>query len=251
MGRRFLAFYFTFGVRLMSKRHISFVIVICIIILMTSCTSTDRSLSLALCGSYAVPGMFCADLKGGSFSCEILETDSKGRILYEYTAENIVTGDNDTALVICQKIDADYVFYYEDICYLLSEYSAQEIEQLKTANDWDSPLDSGKMSKRANKISYDLVIIPDNDLEYVQVRQACLKKMQINAEQIKELCILDADNCGSALYLLVTENNTDEQTYIVIVDPTYHISSLEIKDKKIDPLELASFKQTSGWSSGN
>ena len=83
----------------------SILVGIILLFAVSGCRSRSQELDLAICGSYAVPGMFCWDLKGGTFDVEVLETDEEGRILFSYSAENIITHQIDTALVVCKKID--------------------------------------------------------------------------------------------------------------------------------------------------
>ena len=93
-------------------------------------------------GSSAVPGLYCSDLKSGTYTVNILERDGQGRILYEYTTKSLITGEQETAVVICQKCDNDFVYFYEDKCYLTGEPSEEEIRQLKVQNRWgeETPL---------------------------------------------------------------------------------------------------------------
>ena len=235
---------------MIQKRPIMLLLLVSILFSLAACASTDIHLELALCGSYAVPGMFCSDLKGGSFSCEILEEDSQGRILYEYTTKNLISGNEDTALVICQKIDDESVFYYEDVCFLLSGYSAQDVEQLKEANDWNAPLDESKLSRRVKNISLDLFIMPDDALEHKSVRQACIRTLQINPEQAKDLFLLDTDGYGKTLYLFIAGSSTGYLRYFIITDSSYRIAFMEIVDGLVNPDAVASFKQENGWTYG-
>ena len=234
----------------MTMKKVTLGLVLCFVILLTACTSTNVSLELALCGSYAVPGMYCSDLKGGSFSCNILEEDTEGRMLYEYTTENIISKTKETALVICQRIDSDFIYYYEDCCFLLAEYSAQEVEKLKIDNDWGAPLDLSKMARRANKISHDLFIVSSNTLEHAIIQNACIQNFAIASQQLKELYFLDIDGQGKALYFLSIERNCAPETYLLIVDSAYHIKFLEITEGSIDVTDISSFKHNSGWAYG-
>jgi len=194
--------------------------------------------------------MFCPDLKGGSFSYNIIDEDNLGRILYEYTTQNQMSGNEETVLVICQKISDDYVYFYEDICYLLPDYSNQDIDQLKAANDWNEPLIPDKMSRRPNNISFDLFIITDFELIMADVRRSLCKKMSIMSEQIEDFFIVDVDNSRNGLFYLHTRIEDKERCYLVFVDTSYHISTFEINDDTIKPEEIAGFKQQNKWTYG-
>lgn len=95
---------------------------------------------------------------------EIIETDSYGRVLFFY--DEGYRSEYGTAIVIMQKSENDFVYYYQDICYtpaILTKddywrngdegisykdvFSEKEIEALKQANDWNKPLDMEKCTK--------------------------------------------------------------------------------------------------------
>lgn len=89
----------------------------------------------------------------------ILEKDEIGRILYIYYEDYYDGGTiSFSSLIIAQYLADDYVYYYEDCNYLikeqefyadeLSEFSREEIEELKKANDWDKELDLSKCIKK-------------------------------------------------------------------------------------------------------
>ena len=123
------------------------VILMCLISIV-GCQNKYRkhiSLDSAICASYAVPGMYCDDLKGGAFSYEIIEEDSYGRILYRFETINCLTEKEETVYVICQKTVSKYVYFYEDICYLFEENDNDDLMALKERNDWESELNTEKM----------------------------------------------------------------------------------------------------------
>lgn len=91
---------------------------------------------------------------------EVLERDQYGRILFTYY-ERSYSGDNISfsSLVICQSSNEHYAFYYEDVNFIVkeqatdipwpvNEFTNEEIEQLKLANDWNKPLNLEKCIKK-------------------------------------------------------------------------------------------------------
>lgn len=72
---------------------------------------------------------------------EEIEKDSYGRILFSYTVKDDFYPI--AAYVICQKIDDEYVYYYEDYCVLASETFSgileNDLSDLKLQNDWEKP----------------------------------------------------------------------------------------------------------------
>ncbi|MBQ2667822.1 MAG: hypothetical protein IJF56_04260 [Clostridia bacterium] len=136
-------------------------IALCILFMictLTACKSVSQEISLAACGSFAVPDIYTFDLKGGSFSCEVLETDTYGRILFKYTTFSETTGEPEkTAYVICQKYDQKHVYYYTDVCYTFED-AADELEKLKTANDWNCEWNDEKVTCHGYTVSFDLFL---------------------------------------------------------------------------------------------
>lgn len=81
----------------------------------------------------------------------MLELDSVGCILFEYTAYNLIVGDNAKVYVICQQYDAESVYFYEDCCYMYASDGESELQVLKDKNDWDKPLDYSKNGPTGSK----------------------------------------------------------------------------------------------------
>ena len=155
----------------MKKRLTAFWLLL-LMLTTSSCMRAGQFLELILCGAYAVPGMFQHDPKGGSLKSNVIEEDPEGRIIFELTGRNVISGERETVLVVCQHIDADYVYFYEDKCYLYPGYTETDIDSLKARNDWGSPLNWDKMSVRSNSISFDLYINTDSILEYQEIDSA-------------------------------------------------------------------------------
>ena len=219
-----------------------------LMLLLSSCEKKINEHELALCGSYGVPGMFCYDLKGENYSCSILEQDEYGRILYEYTTASVISGESETAIVICQKIDPDYVYFYEDICYDVSDNVNQDTSTLKAANDWNKSLNNSKMSRRKNSVSLDLVIERDSLLNYRTVRSSTCEAFGIVEDQIKELCIMDEDYNGNELYFLRVSQN---QSYFLLINSNYEIALLEIDSIQSAYSNITAFKKDNGWVYGS
>lgn len=220
------------------------------VFLLVACTQPDPMFHLAVCGSYGVPGMFCYELKGDTYSCRIIEEDAEGRTLFEYTTRSVISGKEETAYVICQKQDSEYVYFYEDNCYVFSDFDQTSIELLKEKNDWGKPLNQDNMSRRSNAVSADLYIITNTTLDNTKIRSICCDEMGIELSQITELCILDIDTYGHELYWLRFEKNGYEDGCYVLANSNYNISFLKITDNVIDPGIIASYKKEHGWIYG-
>lgn len=145
--------------------------------LFISCSAISPTMTLAVCGSYAVPGMFTAELKGNHYSCEILEEDDYGRVLFEFKGDSVLSGNEETAVVICQKYDEEYVFFLEDRCYCLNPSDPSDVDQLKQENAWNKPLELEKMSRRQIRVSSDLFLMTESSLSISKITNlVCYQK---------------------------------------------------------------------------
>ena len=232
------------------KRIIAYTVVICIIgCALAACSNTNRFLELAICGSYGVPGMMTTDLKGGSFACEVIDTDPYGRVMFSYCAISSFSRKEETVLVICQAIDEDYVYFYEDHCYIPDLSDSDKIQLLKDINDWGNPLDYEKMSKRQNKISNDLFLVPELNLIHSSVVTACSKNFD-HAQTISEIFFLDTDQNGHVLYQVNVLSGDAKEIYLAIVDSEYHTELLKWSPDVMNETSLSTFKRENGWVFG-
>ncbi|MBO4479461.1 MAG: hypothetical protein J5774_03735, partial [Clostridia bacterium] len=83
----------------------------------------------------------------------VLEEDTYGRTLFSYY-EGAVMGKNHTFLLISQRTEDGFVYYYPDYNFLIvdeqdliqnktfekSWWEVDQVEELKVANDWDQEL---------------------------------------------------------------------------------------------------------------
>ena len=205
---------------------------------------------LVACGSFSIPGMFCEGLKGGTYQCKVLEEDRMGRILYNYTTYNSLTDCQETVTIICQGYDKEYVYYYEDQCYLRGSAAASDISQLKEANDWGKPLDHDKMSRREVIITSDRWLNTNTDFDYMDSRFTCCQKLHIQYEQINDLYISDADGAGNSLYVLEIDRDGLEDCYLALFDKSGNVALHKIEDHQLTTQDLAEFKQENGWVYG-
>ncbi|MBE6697758.1 MAG: hypothetical protein E7581_04465 [Ruminococcaceae bacterium] len=151
------------GVDDLMKKTIIMIMSIILLLCFTSCDrypvvdygASDEEISLFSIVPVTVPGGDCAGY------ATIVDEDSYGRLLLCAQYANDVTfcfgSQTFMGYFICQTITNDWVYYYEDICYILystsdfSNASQEEVEthlnELKTANDWNQPLNNEKMIK--------------------------------------------------------------------------------------------------------
>ncbi len=230
------------------KSTISLILLFIIITtLLSGCMDLSEDKMLAVCGSYASPGMFCSDLKGGNgapFSIHIIEKDSEERILFLYETTNHISNEWDSVYVICQKIEEKYVYFYEDIGYMVADDNI-DLEELKALNDWGMPLNAERMSRRPLKVSFDLFIMDDSELLFNEIKVAVCETLDVDTEEIKQLTRLDVNENGQELYWLSLGEERYEDCYLIMVNP-----NLEVAYTKADNnyrQQLAEFRKKGEW----
>lgn len=206
---------------------------------------------LQIAGSFSVPGMFCEEIKGMASDAEIIETDDYGRILYSYTTYNaILNVENCTATVICQKIDDDYIYFYEDVCYIVSGISEQTVDDLKEENDWNKELDKSKLSQRLYRVSLDLFIVDDLDYDDLDVAWSDFE----NETKTSDLKQISNAFLGqpyptneTSMWWRSVEKDSEIVNYVIIFKEDKVLDYIVIEDVSKLPETLHSFKQKNGW----
>jgi len=206
---------------------------------------------LVICGTFGVPGMYCRDLRGGTFSVQELERDEQGRILYEFTALYLVTEQEETVLAVCQHYDSKYVYFYEDQAFCPAASGEDAAAAFKEQNDWGKPLDFAKMSRHKNKISFDLNIIVHSGLDYGDKRTHCAQALGIARTSLTEMILVDMDESGNELYWIVADRDGEKERYWAITDAEYSYAFLPVTDDIADAAALSAFKQENGWQYGS
>lgn len=232
------------------KKNIVTVILFCVLLL-SACDSgiMDKDAILHICGSYAVPGMFFFEVKGGVTECTIIEEDSYGRVLFSYSTINNIIKERDTVLVIFQKNDSDYIYFYEDICYIEENASEADLSYFKYINDWNKPFNQEKFSKRPKKMSFDLYIINENKHNIKTVSDKCAEKLNINKDNSISIEFDDEDLKGNVIYLVHYEENGNKRKCFMLVTEDYKCSIYEIPDDGyIDFMKFTEFKYSNGWN---
>ena len=208
------------------SRILILVLVLCCICSCTPNLPVSEAIKLQLCGAHAVPGMYNSDMKSGGIN--ILDTDSEGRILFEYSARDVIGGEHleeyRTVLVICQKYDDDYVYFYEDICYLKQYDTDEALDRLK-----------------------ELFAYTEENIPYEQVKKSVMVAISLQEDQIQELCLLDVDTRGGVLYYLCYDADSIREKYLVLVTWYGNTYLHPIENDEVDPVALAQFKKDSGW----
>lgn len=201
---------------------------------------------------YAIPD---AENEPHSLQAEFIETDNYGRTLFAFSSGSV------SALCILQKSDDKYVYYYNNVSFLIGsynykKYNPEDLDALKEANDWDEAIDENKMIKRELNQS-DLLrnrdsaigwrkanSILDNALgadeknhfsseyfDYSQTGQEifCVYQMQ-NTSTTGEY---DWEVLEEYLMILNADGSYDPENYLIQIDDWDQINTLlaEIKDR--------------------
>ena len=194
--------------------------------------------------AYSVPGMFNFDTV--NVDIQVTEQDDYGRVLFSYTTYDVITGQEQTAWVICQKITKQAVYYYEDQNYSFSD-SQDSIESLKQQNDWGAPLNEQQCSVRQPKFKMFFStpgISSASNLKRNKIAHA-IEQQYGYADTGSGFC--DADGHGSELWYFVFDQEGTVLEYFVLTNSKYEINLFEIKNDTFSPEELHKFKVNCGW----
>ena len=199
---------------------------------------------------YAVP--FMGDHFMPDCLTDVIEQDAYGRTLYRHSKLPHIGNEKKIVFVVYQKYDSEYVYYYEDLCYIFGTGSAEEIDQLKRTNDWDQPLDESKMSRRLAKISptEPALITEDSDVETQKVRTLFLERIG-GGKKVSDYWQEDISPSGQSAYVFAVETETNAtQYYYVIVHPSYEMKSMEFESLEDLVQKLPEFKKECNWKYG-
>ena len=225
------------------KKRILVIVVIFIVALLFSCKQnvTENDV-LAICSSFAVPGMNISDMKGSPYTVNVIEKDSYGRILFEHESINTICSSMRKVYVICQKYNENYIYYYEDICYIFDNGNV-DLTLLKEQNDWNCPLEESKLSERKYGVSLDYHLINYTVLDWNTVRESYCSSENVDDSELNDFFLLDCDPVGNELCYA---KHIDGTNYYVFVDTNYKISVLE--DFGDDNFSvLVKFKKENNW----
>lgn len=188
---------------------------------------------------------------------KLIETDSYGRKLYLYS-ESYFLIDSEicfSSLLISQKTEDDFVYFYENINFISKkkeqfktvEFEESEIQALKDRNDWDKEINLSSCvayEKRTMKKS----VIADDDL----IKEALCTKID-GIITIGEFYYLTEDKNGK--FICYGEFTASEKTDFAVIlfnkDLTYDTENcvLVLEDYFNYQEELAEFKSKNGWVS--
>ena len=121
------------------KKFLSVTLALLILFNLTSCYRPNTIFRTERSDLYAVT-CFSVPYIAGNPEWDkvfIMEQDSQGRTLYKYIANTKFLSDYSDdfvyAMVICQKSDENFAYYYDDFNFILSE---DNLVKKKSWNDW-------------------------------------------------------------------------------------------------------------------
>jgi len=208
----------------------------------------------------------------------VLEEDQYGRRLFLFEGVTKTAGDNwdygalvTRALIVSQKTEGGYVYYYPDYCFIAWRYErvvaqnedemrsevyetvpGAEIERLKGLNDWGRPIDDSRCVKaevtRRRRSDYE-ELVPRAYL----VRALHTKDPYARYGGIQWLYYLTSDEYDRHIYFFRTmdQDNNYTASYVVMFMPDGTFDSdagiMEVTDLYNYQDELKGFKDRNGW----
>ena len=182
---------------------------------------------------------------------EVIDEDIYGRIMFTYY-EKYYSGGNISfsALVICQYSNQKDVYYYEDTNYIIKEqkgplndFNEEEMEQLKTNNDWNQKMNLKQCIKK--KITTDKPTIPHEK----EVKNKIIDEFHLENEDCLFVDFLtsDSNNNNFIIYGYIYIN---EICFIGLVENSTSIKNINflIPSNVYDyKTELVEFKKSNNW----
>jgi hypothetical protein len=208
--------------------------------------------------------------------CVIIEEDSYGRTLFLYIGGSIIAaeaeGGSETfiAILVCQKSDDDYVYFYPDINFTLESYESstsifrlceeeqvrialaavthKAIDQLKELNDWDKPINDDRCTR--------VEIQTHNGFPATQLIQRSVLEEAYGTVALRNeyyvstaFYYLSSDSYGRHIFFFRTDNEDGiyVNSYVVIFNPDRSYVIEEIKDIWNYQYEMMDFKAQNNW----
>lgn len=270
-------------------RYVFWALLLTILVCLTGCTARDyiyegkhKDLyTVAVCNIFGAYGCGWGIHFTAAPNIEIIENDDYGRTLFFYD-EN----DGDlvqffgTAILIMQKSEGGYVYYYQDDCYTpyynvdrptynhpeYSEIFTEEaIAQLKERNDWNKEINIEKCtkSKIVNKKEDSPLRLKDKDFDNAITPYLTSLGYNVDGGVFSSARFCNADKYRRSLFLVYArrdfddvENSSDyeyryfELAMIFNPDKSCPIENIyDISDTSLDFCEIIkSLKQTAGWN---
>ena len=244
----------------MKKRM--FLLIFVTALLLCACKVFDqKKMDLYLTAAYSFPGP--TEDQGVTFGTHNISniiTDQYGRKMFTFdvpTTMNFYAMNcglkniglkPDKALVIMQKSDAERIYFYEDVCFLLKTekgFPKESIEKFQERNDWNQPLHPEKMSSRLLGAVFEGMENIKGDLHAIE--------NLFHGKEIQRFIPLIQDYNGNVVYGVNTYDKQSDRfiSYFIICDQEKHIDKtngiLELTTLDFGE-ELHELKIRNGWN---
>ena len=199
--------------------------------------------------------------RGYSFSADatiapdisVVETDEYGRILFQYTEKYFSQDIAFSSLLILQSSDEEFVYFYEDVNLACKEkppyaveqvkFDQAQIDDLKTKNDWNMPINIDKCVKK--RIINEKMDVPIDDNTFEEVFSSYENYVNNITFTLTEdgygktllysiVCIEDSGNYINKYIVTLFENGS----FLVSFEPEVLYDYQH---------ELREFKENNGW----
>ncbi|HAN21305.1 MAG: hypothetical protein A2Y15_07315 [Clostridiales bacterium GWF2_36_10] len=193
----------------------------------------------------------------------LIESDEYGRGMFAY---NSYSSDSKKvfALLIYQKKDNKYIYYYSDCNYLVKPidehyetsipseeieryFTKEDIEQLKSLNDWNKELDENKYFR--TKIYKE----KDDPISEDSVKKAFSTKRNSQEFNSGYSFFLSSDENDNSIYFVrgFDKNYNLTKSYIIFFDSKGNFNEVngieEVTDIWNYTQQLSDFKEKNGW----
>ncbi len=208
----------------------------------------------------------------GEFSSrvEVVEEDFYGRKLFIYwgisdlASKRFDDPGRMPSILIAQKTEGDYVYFYPDCNFLLYESldvttsqniaSTEEVENLKQQNDWGRPIDESECV-RAEVARRDRDYQENHNLVSEAAQEEVSNSIASNrTSRWSMFYYLTSDNYDRHIYVFrgLNQNNEYTKTYVVMFngDGSYDkdVGIMELTDLWNYQDDLKDFKERNGWN---
>jgi hypothetical protein len=261
------------GYSLIKQKIFSVVIVFLSITLLAGCDRTayyqGEDLDLYSVAVNSLLGVNGYGGKGSRPKIEVIEEDSFGRKLFSYVGDGLGNSYN---LLICQKSDDKYAYYYPDFNFISAAYNLinveniftiEEVNKLKELNDWDKEINEEKSVKVEIKHKKDQPMITNdrkNQFELIFKEVAKETGYKGNDSIFRYAIYCTSDYYGRTLYYAygigrdvngegVSPSSLSKEFELVIIfkiDETFVY--MELLDEYEYQAEVNQLKDLSNWN---
>jgi len=190
--------------------------------------------------------------------------DSFGRQMFIYRGYCFATYETIYSILICQKTEGKYVYYYPDNCFLLYKgdgskslegeelvnkawelMSDQDLGQLQAKNDWEKPIDETHCSK--TRITRTNIISASKTIKS-EFRQAFLNGIQ--PDQVEGFIYLTSDNYNRQIYFsrIYEADGSYGDGHAVMFYPSGYFNYVKITDFLHYQDAMKEFKVKNNWN---